>query len=81
MADFLGDEDIKCHIWSLPTWDDLEKFTTRVKKAFKEDITQLKTDTNQLGVRVENLEQRLDEALPACHLYAPGQMQHPGSEN
>lgn len=65
MADLLGDEDIKRHMWSLPTWEDLEKFTTRVEKAFKEGIDQLKSDTNQLGARKKNLEQRSDEALPA----------------
>lgn len=51
-------------ISGLSPLEDLEKFTTQVKKAFEEDIVQLKEDTTHLGTRVETLEQRLDEAIP-----------------
>lgn len=64
MADFMDHGDIKRHIWSLPTREDLERFTTRVEKAFKEDIAQLKADTTHLWSRVDTLEQKIDEALP-----------------
>lgn len=39
VADLMEDGDIKRHIWSLPTREDLERFTARVEKAFKEDST------------------------------------------
>lgn len=64
IADLIEEGDIKKHIWSLPTREDLERFTARVEKAFTEDIAQLKEDTTHLGNRVETIEQRLDEALP-----------------
>lgn len=41
---------------------------TRVEKAFKEDIAQLKSDTTQLGTRLKTLEQRFDEALPTMSM-------------
>lgn len=49
--DPLADADIRRHIMSLPTKADLERFADRVEKAFKEDIAQLKADTNHLGGR------------------------------
>lgn len=48
-----------------PTREDLDHFATRVEKAFKQDIEQLKVDTTQLGNRLETLEQTVEEALPA----------------
>lgn len=65
VSELVGDRDLKQHIWSLPTREDLNRFATRVKKAFKQDIEQLKEDTTQLGIRLEMLEQRVEEALPA----------------
>lgn len=62
--DPLEDMDIRRHIWSLPTKDDLERFADRVEKALKEDIAQLKADTSHLGGRLETLEQRFDDTLP-----------------
>lgn len=73
MADPLEDGDIKRHIWSLPTREDLELFTVRVEKAFTEDIAQLKTDTSHLGTRLETLEQTFDDELPVRKLTV---MQH-----
>ena len=63
-ADVLGDRDLRQHLLSLPTREDLDRFVTRVEKAFKQDIDQLKADTTQLGNRLESLEQIVDEALP-----------------
>lgn len=63
LADLMGDGDLKCLIWSLPTREDLERFTARIEKAFTQDIAQLKEDTTHLGGRLETLEQRFD-ALP-----------------
>lgn len=54
VPDFLVVEDIRRHIFSLPTREDLERFNSRVEKAFTEDITQLKADTSHLGARVES---------------------------
>lgn len=68
MADLLADEDIKRHIWSLPAQEDLEQFTTRIEKAFKEDIAQLKADTTHLGASMKSLEQRFDESLPTISM-------------
>lgn len=62
--DPLADADIRRHIMSLPTKADLERFADRVEKAFKEDIAQLKADTNHLGGRLDSLEQKLEETLP-----------------
>lgn len=55
-TDFLGDGDLKRHIWSLPTSEDLERFTARIEKAFTQDFAQLKADTTHLGGRMETLE-------------------------
>ena len=62
--DPLDDMDIRRHIWALPTKADLERFADRVEKALKEDVAQLKADTNHLGNRVEALEQKLEDVLP-----------------
>lgn len=59
-TDLLGDGDL----WSLPTREDLERFTARIEKAFTQDIAQLKADTTHLGGRMETLEQRFDDTLP-----------------
>lgn len=50
-SDFFGNRDLKQHIWSLPTRADLKQFASRVKRAFQQDIEQLKADTMQLGGR------------------------------
>lgn len=65
ISEFHGDRDLKTHIWSFPTREDLDRFTCRVEKAFKQDIEQLQNDTTQLGNRLEALEQRVEEALQA----------------
>lgn len=57
LVDLMGDGDLKRHIGSLPTREDLERFTARVEKAFTQDIAQLKADTAHLRDRVETLEQ------------------------
>lgn len=60
----LADADIRRHIFSLPTKEDLERFADRVERALKEDIVQLQADTTHLGGRLEALEQKFEEALP-----------------
>lgn len=65
ISELQGDRDLKQHIWSLPTREDLEKFACRVEKAFKQDIEQLQNDTTQLGIRMKPLEQRIEDSLPA----------------
>lgn len=64
ISDFIGERNLKQHLWSLATRDDLEHFASRVERAFKQDIEQLKADTTQLGGRMETLEQKFEEALP-----------------
>lgn len=63
-ADFMEDRDLKCHILSLPTREDLECFTARIEKAFTQDIAQLKANTTHLGGRLETLVEHLDDTLP-----------------
>lgn len=57
LADLIGDGNIKFHILSFPTREDLERFTARMEKGFTQDIAQLQADTAHLGGRVETLEQ------------------------
>lgn len=68
LTDLFEGGDIKRHIWSLPTREDLERFANRVEKAFKQDIAQFKSDIAQLGNRLKTLEQRFDDALPTISL-------------
>lgn len=64
IADLAADRDIRQHLWSLPTKEDLEHFTSWIERAFKQDTEQLKTDTTELGHRLETLEQKFDDAVP-----------------
>lgn len=65
ISELVCDQDLKQHIWSLPTRDDLAHFASRVAKAFRQDIEQLKADTTHLGSRLENLEEIVEETIPA----------------
>lgn len=58
-----GDRDLCSHIWSFPTKEDLEQFTSRLEKALRQDIENLPVETLQLGGRVDTLETRLDELV------------------
>lgn len=63
VGEALGDRDLRSHIWSLSTKEDLERFATRVK-ALRQDIENLQAETTQLGGRVESIENRLDDMVP-----------------
>lgn len=43
--------------------EDLERFSSRVERAFKQDI-ELKAETTQLGNRLQTLKQKVDDTLP-----------------
>lgn len=61
----VGNQDLKQHTWSLPTRYHLEHFACRVEKAFRQNIEQLKVDTTHLGSRLETLEQKVEDTIPA----------------
>lgn len=66
MDELIRDIDLRSHILSLPTKADLELFARR--KALRQDIEALQSDTAHIGGRVETLETHWELVKPTLQM-------------